>query len=182
MPTLPTMKGDAPLVRAAIAQLQTYMAGQIGLFNADPANTVELDEPQTYHFGGNDLLTAFAFPQIEVAAVIGDTGLFTINRATVDHNPRVNVSVWQDGADGGGDIPTLYEKMLGFKRCVIECLAPNNAFGPGVEIAQVNGVSWRIDVLPHDPTASTPAEGRKFQKWLGSALIQFRLEDVETFT
>lgn len=178
--TLPKMQGEGPLIRAAIAQLQAYMPGQVAAFNAEPANTVELPVPETYHFGGQDLLNAYAFPQIEVAIVTGDTGEFSIERTEVDHDPRANVAIWHQG--DVGDVPQLYEAMLGLKRCVIECLVPRNAFGPGVEIAQQRGISWRIDTLPWDPTASSPATGRDFQKWMGSALVQFRLEDVEKFT
>lgn len=179
---LPTIAFVAPLIRAAETRLQRYMPGQVAAFNAELANTVELDAPATYHFGGNDLLAAFAFPQIEIAAVTGDTGNWAIARTEVDHNPRVNVAVWIDGADGGGDIPTLYEKTAGLVRCVIECLAADGAFGAGIELAQEQAIAWRIDTVPFDPTASTPAEGRTFQKWLGSGLVQFRLEDVEHFT
>jgi hypothetical protein len=57
------------------------MAGQIASSTPTRRTLVELDEPQTYHFGGHDLLTAFAFPQIEVAAVTGDTG--NCSRSTV---------------------------------------------------------------------------------------------------
>lgn len=177
---LPSIDFAAPLIRAATASLQTAMAGQVAAFNAEPANTVELAEPGTYHFGGQDLLAAFAFPQVEIAVVSGLTGAFAIGRREVDHDPRLNVAIWLDGEQG--EIPTLYEKTLGLTRCVIECLVPPGAFGPGVEIAQQNGITWRIDVIPFDPTASTPAEGRNFQKWLGSGLIQFQLELVEHFT
>jgi hypothetical protein len=179
---LPKIQFVGPIIRAAIAALQTNMPGQVAVFNAEPANTVDLDAPATYHFGGQDLLAAYPFPQIEVAAVTGDTGNWAIGRSEVDHNPRVNVAVWIDGADGGGDIPVLYEKAAGYVRCVIECLSPTGAFGAGVELAQEQAIAWRIDPVPFDPTSSTPAQGRDFQKWLGSGLVQFRLEDVEHFT
>lgn len=177
---LPKISFVAPIIRSATAQLETYMPGQVTLFNAEPANQVEIVEPQTYHFGGQDMLSAFAFPQCEIAAVTGDTGEWAIARSEADHDPRVNVALWIEGAEG--DIPTLYEQTLGLVRCVIECLNPVGAFGPGVEIAQRQGISWRIDVVPHDPTARTPSEGRTFQKWLGSGIVQFRLETVEHFT
>lgn len=177
---LPSIQFAAPLIRAATKQLQTYMADQAAAFNAEPANTVEIDVPQTYHFGGQDLLAAFAYPQIEVGAVAGDTGNFAINRDEVDHDPVVNIAVWIEG--DVGDIPELYERVLGTVRCVVECLTPRHAFGPGVEIRQQKGVSWRVDVIPWDPTSSSPAQGRDFQKWMGSGLVQFRLETVEHFT
>ncbi len=182
MPALPKIAFVGPLVRAAIATLSAQMPGQVAAFNAEPANTVVLVAPATFHFGGNDLLSAFAFPQCEVAAVTGDLGNFTIARATADHDVRCNVSLWIDGADGGGDIPTLYEQAAGLARCAIECLTPTGAFGVGVEIANDHGVSWRIDVVPFDPTAQTPSSGRNFQRWLGSALLQFRVEPIEAFS
>lgn len=179
---VPSIDFVAPLLRAGIATLQRQMPDQVAAFRAEPANQVEVDPPATYHFGGQDLLAAFPFPQVEVAAVAGDTGNWAIQRVSADHDPRVNVAVWVDGADGGGDVPTLYEQTLGLARCVIECLAPVGAFGAGVELAQQGGISWRIDVVPFDPTSSTPMDGRSFQKWLGSALIQFHLETIEQFS
>jgi hypothetical protein len=174
-----SIKFAAPLVRAATATLQAEMAAQVAAFNAEPANTVEIEEPATYHFGGQALLNAYAFPQCEVAAVSGKLGNFAIARATADHDLTVNAALWVQGEEG--DIPTLYEQTLGLVRCAIECLTPTGAFGPGVELAQDLGVSWRCDVVPYDPTASSPAAGRSFQHWLGSGLIQFRVEPIETF-
>lgn len=177
---LPKIGFVAPVVRAAMAQLQTYMPLQVAQFNAEAGNEVTLDAPQTIHFGGEDLLNAYAYPQIEVGVPAGDFGKWSIDRAAADHDERLNIAIWLEGAEG--DIPSLYEQTLGMLRCVIECLAPANACGPGVEIAQQKGVSWRADVVPNDPTAFGPHQGRAFQKWLGSGLIQIRLEDVESFT
>lgn len=177
---LPTIEFVAPEIRAAILQLQTYMPGQAAAFNADARNSIDIEAPATYHFGGQDLLNAYAFPQVEVAAVTGDTGEFAIGRTRADHDPRVNVAIWLQGSEG--DIPHLYEQTVGMVKCVIECLAPVGAFGPGIEISNQGGIVWRIDVLPNDPTATSPNEGRDFQKWLGSGLVQFHLEAVEHFT
>lgn len=177
---LPAIGFTAPIISAAIATLKASMPGQVDQFNADPASTVELPEPQSFHRGGQDLLSAFAFPQIEVASVSGTLGPFAIGRAEADHDPRVNVAIWLDAEQG--EIPDLYDKIQGLTRCVIECLVPTGAFGGGVQIVEQGGVSWRTDVVPYDPTASSPAEGRSFQKWLGSGLIQFALETVERFT
>lgn len=176
---LPQIKFVAPIIRAGIAQMQAHMADQVAAFNAEPANQVALVAPATYHFGGNDLLTAFAFPQVEVAAVTGDTGQWAIGHAEVDHNPRVNIALWLEGDQG--EIPALYEQTTGLVRCIIECLSPAGAFGPGVQLAEEQAITWRVDVIPNDPTANSPEQGRDFQKWLGSGLIQFRLEDVEQF-
>lgn len=175
---LPKIEFIAPEIRAAITQLQTYMPGQVEQLNDE--GYAQIIAPATFHFGGQDMLNAYEFPQIEVAAVAGDTGNFGIARTEVDHDPKMNIAVWQIGDIG--DIPTLYEQTLGMIRCVIECMVPPGAFGAEVEIAQEAGISWRADVIPHDPTATTPDKGRDFQKWLGSGLIQFKLEKVEHFT
>lgn len=175
-----SIKFAAPLVRAATATLQAGMPAQVAAFNAEVANLVDIAVPATYHFGGQALLAAYAFPQCEVAAVSGKLGNFTHRQATADHDLMVNVALWVQGDEG--DIPTLYEKTLGLVRCAIECLTPDGAFGPGVVLAKDLGISWRCDVVPYDPTASSPAQGRSFQSWLGSGLIQFRVEPVELFT
>lgn len=177
--TLPSIAFTPPIVTAAIASMKANMASQVAVFNADPASTVELLEPQTYHRGGQDILSAYPFPQVEVASVAGTLGPFAIGRAEGDHDPRVNVAIWLDGELG--EIPDLYDKIQGLTRCVIECLVPNGAFGAGVQIVEAGGISWRTDVVPFDPTSSTPAEGRTFQKWLGSGLLQFQLQLVEHF-
>jgi hypothetical protein len=174
-----SIKFAAPLVRAAIATLQAGMAAQVAAFNAEAANLVDVAVPATYHFGGQALLNAYSFPQCEVAAVTGKLGNFPIRQATADHDMQVNVALWVKG--DVGDIPTLYEQTLGLTRCAIECLAQPDAFGPSITLAKDLGISWRCDVIPFDPTAHTPAEGRDFQSWLGSGLMQFRCEPIELF-
>lgn len=168
----------APVIRAAIATLQADLAARIAAFNLAAANQVDLASPavDAYHFGGTDVLTATTFPQIEVGSPQGQFGAWSIDRIEVDHDPVVNVSVWQEGV-GAGNVPLAYEASLGYTQCVIETLAPKNAFGPDVEIAQAGGVYWRIDVLPDDPTS----EPRDFRVWRVPALIVFRLELVERF-
>jgi hypothetical protein len=177
---LPTIDFVAPLIRAATATLQRDMPGQVAAFNAEQANTVQIEAPATYHFGAQVLLSAYAFPQCEIAAVAGDTGNFAVGRSEVDHDPRVNVALWVQGDKG--DAPELYEQTLGLARCAIECLTPAGAFGPEVEIADGQGIAYRIDGIPFDLTANTPAQGRDFSTWLGSALLQFHLLTVEHFT
>lgn len=164
----------APIIRATLATLADGMPAQIAAFNAQPANAVQLTEPQTYVFGAVALMIAEPFPIIECAAVSGDIGNFTVARATGDHDLRLNCAVWTQSTSG--DVPLLYEETLGLMRCVIEVLTPTGAFGAGVEIAQDVGISWRSDVVPADLTAQKPADGRPLEGWLGSGLIQFRVE------
>jgi len=176
---LPSIKFVAPLVRAALATLAADMPAQVTAYNAQAENLLDIVAPASYWFGANDLLSSAAFPQIEVAAVNGDLGNFTVGRATADHDLRVNVALWLQGATG--DVPALYEQTVGLIRCVIECLVPVGAFGPGVQLANDLGVSWRCDVIPADLTAAKPVDGRPIENWLGSGLLQFRVEPLETF-
>ncbi len=167
----------APIIRATIASLQAGMPARIAAFNAEPANTVDLEVPLdgSYYFGGNDVLSASAFPAVEVAAGQGTFGGWTVGRTEVDHDPIVNVVLWQEA--GSGLIPPVYEAALGYARCVIETLRQPNAMGDGVEIAQDAGVFWRIDTLPYDMTD----DQRTFRKWRVPALVMLRLETVEKF-
>jgi hypothetical protein len=172
---LPTIDFAGPVIRAAIASLQAGMPGQVAAFNAEPANLAALEAPTVYHFGGQDVLDAFPFPQVEVFTPSGRTGNWAVQRVEVDHDLRLNVVVWTEGDTG--EIPDLAEKALGYARCVIECLAPPDACGPRVELAQENAVVWQIDVIPGDPTA----DGREFRRWRAPAFIQLGLETVERF-
>ena len=172
---LPKIAFVAPLIRAGLATLQASMPEQVALFNAE--GNAQIVTPATMHFGGTDLLSAFEFPQLELAGVAGDSGPFSIDRTEFDHDPRLTCGIWVQGAKG--EIPELYEQVLGLVRCAIECLAPRNAFGPGVELSQAGGISYRIDVVPQDLTAAQPSAGRDFQNWLGSGMISFHLETVE---
>lgn len=162
-----------PVARQAILSLQTAMPAAVAAFNADPANTVDLTEPATYHLGGTDMLTAHAFPQVEVAAIEGSTGRWDISRTAVDHDLVVNVVVWQEY--GHGLVSPAYESAAGFAKVVLEALSPPNAFGSGVEISNNQGFLWRIDMLPDDPTN----HGREFRKWRVPTLCRFALETVE---
>ena len=165
----------APIIRAAIASLQAGLPARIAAFNAESANQVDLAAPVAYHFGGNDVLSTAGFPQVEIAAAQGALGAWTIGRSEVDHDPVVNAVVWQEALTG--QIPPAYEAALGYVRCLLEVLRAPNAFGAGVEIAQEQGVFWRVDVIPFEMTD----EQREFRKWRVPALVVFRLETVEKF-
>lgn len=165
----------APIIRATIASLQAGLPARITAFNAEVANQVDLVEPAAYHFGGNDVLSTVGFPQIEVAASQGTLGSWTIGRSEADHDPVVQIVVWQEAMTG--QIPPVYEAALGYVRCCLEVLRAPNAFGAGVEIAQEQGVFWRVDVLPFEMTD----ENREFRKWRVPALITCRVEAVEKF-
>lgn len=167
----------APIIRATIASLQAGLAARVAAFNAETANQVDIVTPDSasYFFGGNDVLSAGAFPAVEVAASQGTLGSWTIGQGEVDHDPVVNVVVWQEALTG--QIPPVYEAALGYVRCCLEVLRVPNAFGNGVSITQEQGVFWRVDLLPYEMTDSE----REFRKWRVPALITFRLEAVEKF-
>jgi hypothetical protein len=175
----PSLTFVAPLVRAALATLEAGLPDQVAAFNAQPENDVVLTAPQTYVFGALPLLSSVAHPIVECAGVSGDLGNFTIRRETADHDLRINVAVWAQGQTG--DVPALYEETLGLIRCIVEVLTPVGGFGPGVELANDLGVSWRCDVIPADLTAASQEAGRTIEAWRGSGLLQFRVEPLETF-
>ena len=162
-----------PLIDAAIATLQANLPAQIAAYNAQAAAVVELVEPSEYVFGAADPLILAAGPVVEVAAVQGTTGLFTVDRAAFDHDPRLTVCVWHEG----GELSTAYRTSLGLARCIIETLTQDGAFGAQVEVSNQTGVEWRTDAIPTDPTD----DGRAFRKWRVPVLIIFRLEAVEAF-
>lgn len=167
----------APIIRATIASLKANLPARVTAFNAEPENVTKLTAPadDAYHFGGNDVLSASGFPQVEVAASQGSFGAWTIGRSEVDHDPIIQVVVWQEALTG--EIPPAYEAALGFIRCVLEVLREPNAMGAGVEIAQEQGVFWRVDLLPFEMTDTE----REFRKWRVPALITIRAETVEKF-
>lgn len=165
----------APVVRAAIASLQAGMPAQVAQFNAEAENTVDLEAPATYHFGGQDLLSGYAFPQIEVAVVDGQMGPWAVEHVDADHFPTCNVVCWLEGDQG--EIPILYEQALGYGRCILECLAQPRAFGGNAQVSERQAVYWRVDTIPADPAA----DGRTFQKWRTPFFARFPLDAVERF-
>lgn len=174
---VPSIDFVAPTIRAALASLQANMAGQVALFNAEGANTVQLTAPQTYKFGIVEPHAAFPFPQVEAAAVEGSFGQWGLARVEVDHDPRVNVVIWLQGVTGETD--KEYERMLGMLRCAIEILSRPDAFGPEVEISNEQGIYWRLsELIPLEMDAPE----REVRKWLIPGFLQFRLEKVEHFT
>ncbi len=172
---MPTLTGDAPILRAALATLQTQLPDRIAVFNGESANTVDLEPVQTFHFGPTDQLASFPFSQVEVMAAQGSTGEFSVDRVEFDSDLAVDVVLWQERTDG--EVQAGYEAALGYKRCLLETLIPTGAFGQEAELAQSNGVVWRIDMLPFEPTA----EGRQIRKWRIPVLCRFRLETVDRF-
>lgn len=165
----------APLIRSAISSLQAGMAAQVALFNAEAANTVDLVVPQTYHFGATDTLSAFAFPQVEVAVIEGQLAGWSLQQHDADHLPRVTVAIWTECLTGL--IPTAYEESLGLGRCAIELLCRDGAFGTSAVLARGEAVTWRTDCLPADLTSPD----RTIEKWRVPFFATFPLETIEIF-
>jgi hypothetical protein len=173
--TFPPITFAAPIVRAALATLEAGMPAQVVQFNAEPANTIDLEVPQTYHFGGQDILSAYAFPQVEVAVVDGQLSGWSLGQVDADHGPTCNVVAWLEGEKG--EIPELYEQALGLGRCVIECLAQPGAFGANAIPSRTRPAYWRVDTIPADPTS----DGREFRRWRTPFFAQFPLDALERF-
>lgn len=174
---VPAIQFVGPEIRAALATLEAGFPGQVAVFNAEAGHQVSLEAPRTYHFGIADDHAAHPFPQVEVAAVEGRFGEWTVDRVHADHDPVVNVVIWLQGVTGL--IAPIYEQLLGMARCTIELLADPGAWGPEIEIANENGVYWRVsETIPLEMDEAT----REVKKWLAPAFLQFRLEKIERRT
>lgn len=160
-----------------IASLQAGMPARVAAFNADPSNLVDIVTPATYTLGVIDAHAANPFPQLEAAAVEGTFGEWSVGRAEVNHDPRVNVVIWLQGVTG--EIAPVYEQMLGMIACVIEVLRAPDACGAEVEIANDQGIYWRLSELI--PLEMDSPE-REIRTWLVPGFLQFRLEKVEHFS
>lgn len=164
------------MIDTAIATLQGQLPAAVTAHNADTATTVDIAAPATYHFGATDLLDAFPFPQIEVAAGTGRTGNWDVNRDEVDHDTTLQVILWLQGDTG--EVPRLYRQSLSYRRPIINILRVTGALGAGVEISnEPGGIFWRADVIGAELTL----EERSLRVWRAPLLIQFQLEDVDRF-
>jgi hypothetical protein len=165
------------IIRAAIAALQAGYPAKVAAFNSDPANLVDIDTPQTFHFGGQDMLVSFPFPQVEVAVIDGSIGPFAQENTDSDHYPQANVVIWLEGKSG--EIPTLLEQAYGLGFAAKDILVVPRAFGDGVEIQNRAGaVYWMQDVIPADPTDDELRSGR-FKRWRTPFFLRFQLDLVD---
>jgi hypothetical protein len=170
-----SLVGDAPVIRAAIAALKASLPAQIALFNAQPANEITLAEPVAYEFGAADPL--IVFPTIEVAMGEGSSAHAALGYVDFDHRPTLTVVAWHEGERG--ELGATYEMSLGLKRCVLEVLTRDGAFGPDARLPSEDGtITWRTGALP----AELDDTGREFKRWQVPVLIAFRLETVERFS
>jgi hypothetical protein len=168
-----------PTLDAAIATLSDPAAGlpaRVAAFNGEPGHGVQLVAPDAdrYFRGGNDVLSDGSFPAVEVHIASGSIGPFAVGRVEADVDDRVIVVIWAEGEKG--EIPDLYEQIVGLGRCALELLIPAHAFGPGVEIANETGaVTYDYSIVPGDPVNE---ESRDFDRWRTAAMLSFKVEDV----
>lgn len=171
----------APLIRSAIATMKANLAARIAIYNAEAANLHDLIVPATaasdaqpnadgdYWFGGND--AHFRFPAIEVAipgpAVLSNPDLY---QNAYDLAATVMVAVWLEGETG--EIPELYEKALGYGRCVMEVLTEPDAFGGSVGVRRITAT------FPTIPQGAMNPETRSFDKWRTLAVLEFELDEI----
>lgn len=171
-----------PVIRAAIASLQAGLPGAIATFNAEAANTVDLDAPATasYRFGVEDAMSSYSFPFVEVAVGDGQFGQWSVKHSSggqhVDHDLNLTTVLWQEAGDG--ETSDAYQRALGYIRVILEVLQPDGAFGPEVSLSNdPGGVLWRADIIPADQTS----QDRVVPKWRVPSIVIFKLETVERF-
>lgn len=169
-----------PTITAAIASLKdptTGLPAKVAEFNAEGGHGVTLVVPPdaAYYPGGNDLLGVDGFPAVEVYIATGELGRsddnngFAVNRVEANVDDEPVVVLWAEGEKG--EIPELYETIVGLGMCALSVLLVTGAFGPGVEVTSAR---YAYSIVPDDPTA----EAREFEKWRTACVLTFHTEDV----
>jgi hypothetical protein len=131
----------APRIRTSIASLRANLPTRIAAFNLE-ANGVTLDTPADddgglkprrpelgYVFGGMPQYGAGEFPVVEVAVPDALIENLALQHLEGDLSSSIVVAVWA-GRAGGDDFPEVYEKVLGYARCVTEVLLEPDAIYP----------------------------------------------------
>jgi len=171
------IKGPAPIIRAAVATLQSELPAHIAAFNADGVNAVDLDDLVAVIFGATD--ERLGYPYAEVAILDGTFGPFSTGEVGVgdaDHTPRLQVVVWLEG--GSGDAPKLYEQGIGYAVAVIEILAQDGALGVEAEVSgtREDAIRYRFEgPIPSDMTS----QDRAFWKWRYPVVVELVVEAVD---
>jgi hypothetical protein len=171
--------GVAPIIRAALATLESEFPAHVAAYNAEPENQVDLATPVAYVFGATDVMEAY--PLIEASILRGTMGPFSVGTAGVgdaDSTPILQVVVWLEGVTG--EVPPLYEAGLGYARCVIEILTVDGAVGATAEVSgtQQNAISYSVEgPLPVDPESVA----REFRKWKIPIVVEFLIEAVDAW-
>lgn len=175
----PTMEGIAPVIRAALETLERDFPAHVAVFNAEPANLVDLAVPGRYVFGADPVMDLY--PIVEVSSLEGTFGPFSVGDAgeagDFDSTPQLNVVVWLQGATG--EVPELYEAGLGYVRCVVQILCQRGALGDNAEVSGEvpDAIRWSVDVIPGGPADVE----RELRRWKLPCQVSFRIEAVETW-
>jgi hypothetical protein len=168
-----------PTIEATIASLKSATTGlpaRVTAFNAEGSHGVTLTAPEDdrYFPGGHDLLSDGSFPAVEVHIATGGIGPFAVGNTDADVDDRVVVVVWAEGDKG--EIPVLYETIVGLGRCALEVLLVEHAFGASVDISnQERAVTYDYSIVPGDPSDEA---ARTFEKWRTACVLTFQVEDV----
>jgi hypothetical protein len=130
----------APRIRATIATLRAQLPARIDVFNGE--GNAQLDKPADdggtltprrpdlgYVFGGFPHYGAGEFPVIEVAIPDAVAQNFSVGQIAGDLDSSIVVACWA-GRTAAEDFPTVYEKVLGYARCVTEVLLVPDAIYP----------------------------------------------------
>jgi hypothetical protein len=137
----------APRIKTTLASLRANLPARIAVFNAEagiqlavPADDAgALSPPRPglgYVFGGLPHIGAGEYPKIEVS--IPDAAVENLSLAHVegDLSSSLVVAVWA-GRTSGEDFPTVYEKVLGYTRCITEVLLVPGAIYPSETVDRV---------------------------------------------
>jgi len=137
----------APRIRTTIASLRDQLPARVAAFNAeggvqlDPVadDGGDLEPPRPglgYVFGGLPRYGGGEFPVVEVAIPDAVLENLTIDQYDGDLGSSLVVAVWA-GRTAGEDFPVLYEKVLGYARCLTEVLLVPDAVFPSEEVQRV---------------------------------------------
>jgi hypothetical protein len=138
----------APRIKTSIASLRAQLPARIDAFNAE-ANGVTLDQvaddgdglkPRRpgmgYVFGGFPQYAAGEFPVVEVAIPDAVVSNLALQHLEGDLDSSLVVAVWA-GRTSGEDFPELYEKVLGYARCITEVLLVPDAIYPRETVERI---------------------------------------------
>lgn len=168
----------SPIIRSALTYLQAHYADHVAVYNAEPANLIDLEVPASYVFGAATVMDVY--PILEATILDGTMGPFSVGQAGVgdaDSTPRLNVVLWLQGVTG--EVPDLYEAGLGHVRVIIEQLCEQGALGANAEVAgdRSDAIDWRVDTIPGGPANVE----RELRKWRLPCQVSFAVEAVDNW-
>jgi hypothetical protein len=138
----------APRIKTSLASLRANLPTRIGVFNAE-ANGVQLTVPAddagalspprpelAYVFGGQPRHGMGEYPVVEVAIPDALVDNLSIQHIEGDLSSSIVVAIWA-GRTSGEDFPTVYEKVLGYSRCITEVLLVPDAIYPRETVTRI---------------------------------------------